>query len=88
MKRLKKKNILYVVAIVYVLYTFASQAITLQNQKKEIAKYNQELQRVKAENQQLQDDASIADTDEYSERLARERLGLVKDGEDIIIPKK
>lgn len=89
MKRFtKKKNVLVIIAIVYVIYTFANQTITMYSQKKEIVKFKQELQNAKDYNQKLQDDITISGTESYIEKLARERLGLVKDGDDIIMDSK
>lgn len=89
MKRFtKKKNILVLIAIVYVIYTFANQTITMYSQKKEIIKFKQELQNAKDYNQKLKDDITISGTESYIEKLARERLGLVKDGDDIIMDNK
>lgn len=89
MKRfMKKKSILCAVVVAYVVYTFVNQTITMHSQQKEIVRYNQELQRVKDDNQKLQDDINISGTEAYIEKLARERLGLAKYDEEIMMDTK
>lgn len=90
MKRfIKKKNILIFLGVVYLAYVLISQEITMHNQKSEIRKWSEELQYVKDENQELKDEVEISKQEEnYLEKLAREKLGLVKKGEETIIEKK
>lgn len=90
MKRfIKKKNILIFLGIVYLVYVLISQQITMHNQKVEITKWSEELQGVKDENQELKDEVELSKKeDTYLEKLAREKLGLVKKGEETIIEKK
>lgn len=90
MKRfIKKKNILIFLGVVYLAYVLISQEITMHNQRSEIRKWSEELQYVKDENQELKDEVEISKQEEnYLEKLAREKLGLVKKGEETIIEKK
>lgn len=89
MKRFKnsKKIIIFLVSI-YVVYTLITQQINMHNQRKEIKKWNAEIEEVKKENQQLRDETKMSESDEYVKKIARERLGLIQKGESTIIDKK
>jgi cell division protein FtsB len=54
----------------------------IQSQTDSVNKENQQLSK---ENQKLQDKVKMSQTDEYSEELIREKLGLVKAGEVPVI---
>ncbi|CAM2860893.1 Septum formation initiator superfamily protein [Hathewaya histolytica] len=69
-------------------YTLVSQQITIYNQKKEMKKWNMEVEQVKKENQKLKDEVKMSQDDQYIEKIARERLGLTKKGESTIVDKK
>jgi Septum formation initiator. len=53
--------------------------------KNEILTQQKELNIVKEKNQQLQDEVNMSKTDDYMVKLARERLGLVKENETPVI---
>ncbi|GAA0781834.1 FtsB family cell division protein [Hathewaya limosa] len=89
MKRfINKKKILIFLSIVYIGYVLISQQVIMHEQKNEISKWNTELGKVKMENQKLKDEVTISGKEIYLEKLAREKLGLVKKGEETIIDKK
>lgn len=89
MKRfINKKKILIFLSIVYIGYVLISQQVIMHDQKNEISKWNTELGKVKMENQKLKDEVTISEKEVYLEKLAREKLGLVKKGEETIIDKK
>lgn len=89
MKRfINKKKILIFLSIVYIGYVLVSQQVIMHEQKNEISKWNTELGKVKMENQKLKDEVTISGKEIYLEKLAREKLGLVKKGEETIIDKK
>lgn len=72
----------------YVLYVFISQQVTMQKIKNQIADKKIEEQKVKDKNQKLQDEVKMSKSDTYIEKLARERLGLIKQGETPVIDSK
>lgn len=82
------KNIVIFIAIIYVGYIVISTQISMNKIKAEINVKQQELEKVKEKNQKLQDDVNMTKTDAYYEKLARERLGLVKQGEAPVTEKK
>lgn len=89
MKKISKfKPILVVVVVLYVSITLVHQQFTMFSQKRELKKWNEELVKFKTENEKLQDDVKLSEHKDYVERMAREKLGLTKDGETTIINKK
>ena len=54
----------------------------------EIANKKLEEQKIKETNKKLQDEVKMSSSDMYIEKLARERLGLIKQGETPVIDNK
>lgn len=52
---------------------------------RQIGQVEQEEQSVMDKNQKLKDEVKLSKSDSYIEKLARERLGLVKPGETPVI---
>jgi cell division protein FtsL len=87
-KKIKGKNVIFTLIICYVLYVFISQQVTMQKIKNQIADKKIEELKVKDKNQKLQDEVKMSKSDMYIEKLARERLGLIKQGETPVIDSK
>jgi cell division protein FtsB len=89
-KKLGLKKIIIVFASMYVGYILINTQITMLKLKKEMGVNQQELSKQSEKNQKLQDEVTrmTNKTDEYYERLARERLGLIKPGETPVIENK
>jgi len=85
MKKFKKKNLLLLLIGGYVCYTLINQQIIMHKQKVELKKHTVELQKAKEENSKLQDEVKLSQSDKYIEKLAREKLGLIKEGETPVI---
>ena len=86
-----KKNInLKIISVVLIIGIFIvsliKQVVVLRRIKKEISTQTQELEQLKEKNIKLQAELDRAQgNNEYLEKLARERLGLIKEGEQQII---
>ena len=86
-----KKNInLKIISVVLIIGIFSvsliQQVVVLRRIKKEISTQTQELEQLKEKNIKLQAELDRAQgNNEYLEKLARERLGLIKEGEQQII---
>ena len=86
-----KKNInLKIISVVLIIGIFSvsliNQVVVLRRIKKEISTQTQELEQLKEKNIKLQAELDRAQgNNEYLEKLARERLGLIKEGEQQII---
>lgn len=87
-KKFNIKGIILVFVLVYVSYLFIQQQVTMGRQKKELQKYSVELQKKKEQKKTLQDEVELSKTDKYIEKLAREILGLVKEGETPVMDNK
>lgn len=85
MKRIKFKSIILTLIILYVGGIFISQQVTMYKIKKQIESSKIEEQKLKEKNQRLQDEVKMSKSDAYMEKLARERLGLIKKGEIPVI---
>lgn len=89
-----KKNInLKVIIIALIMGVFSifliKQLTVLRRIKNDISIQTQELQELREKNIKLQAELDRAQSNnEYLEKLARERLGLIKEGEQQIIPEK
>lgn len=79
-----KKLILFLV-IVYITGVFINQQITMHKIRNEIAIKEMELKKAKEKNQRLQDEVKLSKSKDYIEKLARERLRLIKKGETPVI---
>ena len=86
-----KKNInLKIISVVLIIGIFSvsliKQVVVLRRIKKEISTQTQELEQLKEKNIKLQAELDRAQgNNEYLDKLARERLGLIKEGEQQII---
>ena len=67
------------------IFSLVRQGIALKRIKESLSVERQNLNQLKEENEKLQAEVESAQSDyEYIEKLARERLGLIKDGEQVI----
>ena len=89
-KKLGFKRVIIVLASMYVGYILISTQITMFKLRGEIEVNQQELSKQKDKNQKLQDEVKnmTNNPNEYYEKLARERLGLIKPGETPVLEKK
>lgn len=87
-KRFKIKNILYVLAFVYLSYLFVNQYVVMKNLRNEMTLKKEQLSKTQDKNQKLQDEIKMSQSDAYLEKLAREKLGYIKQGETPVISNK
>ena len=85
-KNINLKGIIVVLIIGVFSICLIKQLTVLRKIKSDIATQTQELQELKEKNIKLQAELDRAQgNNEYLEKLARERLGLIKEGEQQII---
>lgn len=65
--------------------TFINQEITKKKLNDNKAKVEQELNDLKQKNIELTEEFNASKTDSYIERMARERLGMIKEGEKVVV---
>ena len=86
-KNVNLKGIIIVLVIGFFSISVIKQVIVLKRIKSDISTKAQELEELKEKNIKLQAELDRAQSNnEYLEKLARERLGLIKEGEQQIIP--
>lgn len=88
MKKFNFKKIIFLVVALYVGLIFVNQQIIMVRQHRDIEKYTAELQLIEEKYQKLQDEYTLSQDDAYIEKIAREKLGLIKEGEQTVLPSK
>ena len=84
-KRLTINKVIIVVIFAVFIFSLVRQGIALKRIKENLSVQRQNLNQLKEENEKLQAEVESAQSNhEYIEKLARERLGLIKDGEQVI----
>ena len=84
-KRLTINKVIIVVIFAVFIFSLVIQGIALKIIKEILSVERHNLNQLKEENEKLQAEVESAQSDyEYIEKLARERLGLIKDGEQVI----
>lgn len=84
-KRLKLNKVIIIVIFAVFIFSLIRQGVALKRIKENLSVQRQNLNQLKEENEKLQAEVESAQSNhEYIEKLARERLGLIKDGEQVI----
>lgn len=85
-KKLILKKIIIVGFIAFFAFSYIRQIITMNRIQKEIDNKQLQLNEVKQKNERLQDEVEKinSDSSDYLEKLARERLGMIKPGEKVV----
>ena len=74
------------IILVYFIYTFSVQSAQLKELLAQEKTLNDRFQSLQSEIESLQREVELLGTDEYLEKLARERLGLVRPQDVILQP--
>lgn len=87
-KNVNFKKVVFFLLLIYAGYIFVSQQIIIGNIKKQVIQRKTELENLQEKNQKLQDEVKMSKSDSYIEKLAREKLNLIKEGEIPVISNK
>ncbi|MGL5378811.1 FtsB family cell division protein [Clostridium sp.] len=87
-KRLSLKNVIIILLFAVFILSYIRQGLTMKRIQADIESNQNQLEELKDKNTRLEAELKKAESDEYLEKLARERLGMVKDGEQVVNPKK
>lgn len=87
-KKSKLKTIAGIFVLTYVCYILVTQQITIKNKRLQLEEYKAELNKANEEHKKLLDEKEMSKTSRYVEKLARERLGFIKQGETVVAEKK
>ncbi|OPJ55091.1 FtsB family cell division protein [Alkalithermobacter paradoxus] len=71
--------------IVYTVWAFINQGIAIRKYKNEIANIKEQIRIIKEEKEKVEEEIENYKQDYYIEKIARERLKMVKPGEIIYI---
>lgn len=89
MSWVKRKNNLRLFTCIGVSVIFIATFVKLEFNKlrlnEEKQRFEQELDALKTENTSLTNEFNDSKTDSYIERMARERLGMIKNGEKVVV---
>lgn len=84
-KRLTIKKIIAILFFLVFIISLVRQGIAVKKIKNDIATKSQELEELVEKNERLKVELEEAESNyDYLEKLARERLGLIKEGEQVI----
>ena len=75
------RNLIILVLCMIFVCGFIKQQSAMNRIKKETKEKTAKLQKVKETNEKLTEEINMSQTDEYNEKLAREKLNMIKDGE-------
>lgn len=83
---MKKRELVIIICIlIFFGVIFIKQQIIINRLNKEYKQYNDQLSKIKMQNEQLNEQFNIMKREDYIEKLARDKLGLVKPGEILFI---
>ena len=85
-KKLILKKVIIAAFIVFFAFSYIRQNLTMSRIQKEIDNKQLQLEEVKQKNDRLQEEAEKMNSGskDYIEKLARERLGMIKPGEKVV----
>lgn len=84
-KRSKLGTFIAAAAFIYFAYTIIIQQNMIYSKNSEIRNIQAKIRKEQKTNDELKKQAEILNTDEFYEKVAREKLGLVKPGEKVFI---
>ena len=88
-KKITLRSIVIIILFVVFGFNVVKQTMAIKRINNDIAKKSEQLNEKKEENRKLQAELERVQSNyDYLEKLARERLGLIKEGEQIILPSK
>ncbi len=82
-KKSKLGLVVLMVIFIYFAYTAAGQQKILYMKDADLKKVQSKIDEETEENQKLKEEQKALDSDEYVEKIAREKLGMVKTGERV-----
>lgn len=86
--RSKIKFILVVCLFIYLIGIFTKQEFMLRDQYRQTSDLERQIDQVKKENNDLERQIQYSESKGYIERMARENLGWVREGEKVFIEDK
>lgn len=85
---IKIPNLIIIIGIILIVYSFGGQYIKMRSLQTEINEIKVQMNDYKAKNTILKKEIKKMQSDVYVERMAREKLGLIKKGETQVMQAK
>lgn len=90
MKKQKKKGfrfgfIIFIIGVAFFARTIFSQQIIINKNLAELNELQSKIKEIQKENERLEEEKKSLFTDENMEKIAREKLGMVKPGEKVFV---
>ena len=82
------KIICSIILVIYVAFTVFSQSSTIKESKRILNSYNEDIKEQEEISRDIDEEKSKLGTDEYIEKVARDKLGMCKENEKIFIDGK
>lgn len=86
--RFKGPVVVLLLVLGFVFYSFGGQMVELYNVRHEVEKIQSQMEELQKKNVEMKKKVEFLESDAYVERMAREKLSLVKPGEKIILEAK
>lgn len=86
--KLNGPSVVLLLILGFIFYSFGGQVVEMYNVQHELKNIKEQMEEVKTKNTELRKQIELLNSDSYIEREAREKLGLVKPGEKIILEAK
>ncbi|WP_269438285.1 FtsB family cell division protein [Phosphitispora fastidiosa] len=83
--KLKGPSVIILILLGMIFYSFGGQMVKMYNVQHEITNIQEQMNQLKVNNDTLKKQLEQLNSEAYIEREAREKLGLVKPGEKIIL---
>jgi cell division protein FtsB len=84
-RRFNLKYVIYGLVFCYVGYILVSQQFAINRVNGDVEKYSGQNKKIEESNSYLKDQIQFAQTDEFKEKIAREKIGLIMPGETMYI---
>jgi len=81
----KLPTLIIVLLLCYLAISFSSQFSRLSNMQRDVVNIQQQVQEMRDKNAALREELRLVQSDAYIEKVAREKMGLVKPGETRVI---
>ena len=81
----KLMNFILIIVIIYSIFTFINQQIKLNSYSKDIAYYNSQIDKLKDKKEELLKTEENVNSEEYIEKIAREKLDMYLPNETVFI---
>jgi len=86
-KRKKPSFMIFALCLVFLYFSYLAigQQRILDAKNQEMAKIEKKIEEEQKANEELKKEIEIIDSDEYKEKVAREKLGMVKKNERVFV---